>query len=209
MAILTPSEYNENYYNGRNTGIKLAWGYADIREHGQLNKFDIGNESQPYNENLKEQFDKLAGMNLSNISVLDVGGAIGNYSNPAKRLGVESWTVLDYNIDGWCEANKLPTVDSFITGDAKVVLPTINKNKYDVIFTSQVLECIDDADLPDMIAEMNRVAKIIQIHFVTTSINDIPSQAKYNTKSLAEWGLMGFKSGTRLIDIHSSEMLVV
>jgi hypothetical protein len=208
--VLDSTEYNENYYNGRNTGIKLSWGYADIREQGQLNRSDDGKDGTlPYNPKLKEQFDLLTGLNLSNVDVLDIGGAVGNYSHLGKRLGVGTWTILDYNIDDWCNLNKLATVDDFITGDAKTVLPTMRKNEYDVIFTSQFLECIDDADLPALITEMNRVAKTVQIHLITTTISDVPSQDKYNTKTLAEWSALGFETGTRLIDFQTNEVLVI
>ena len=100
--VLDTSEYNENYFNGRNTGIKLSWGYGDIRENGQLNRFDEGDEANPYNAKLKEQYDLIVGENLSGIDVLDVGGCVGNYSHIGKGLGVGSWDVLDLNIDGWC-----------------------------------------------------------------------------------------------------------
>jgi len=214
LTVLTRSEYNENYFNGRNTGIKFSWGYADIRERGQLNRFDEGKENLPYNSEIKDQLDLFTDINLSNIDVLDVGGAIGNYSHLGKRLGVGTWTVLDYNIDGWCEKNKLSTVDTFITGDAKILLAdkrAFRNNSYDVIFTSQFLECIDDADLTNLITEMNRVVKTIQIHLISTTpnIDDIPSQSKYNLKTLAEWALLPFKTGTRLIDFHTKEVLVV
>lgn len=212
--VLDTSEYNENYFNGRNTGIKLSWGYGDIKERGQLNRFDEGQENLPYNSQIKEQLDLISDLDLSSINVLDVGGCIGNYSHLGKRMGVAFWDVLDVNIDGWCEANKLPTVDTFITGDARVLLSDkqqFKKNEYDVIFTSQFLECIDDIDLPDLITEMNRITKTVQIHLISTigSINDIPSQSKYNLKTLAEWAVLGFESGTRIIDFHTKDVLVV
>lgn len=209
--VLLNTEYNENYYNGRNTGIRLSWGYPDIRERGQLNRFDEGQEGTPYNARIKAQLDLLQSINLNNIDVLDIGGAIGNYSHLGKRLGVKSWTILDHNIDGWCEANKLSTVDTFLTGDAKTVLPTMRRNEYDAIFTSQFMECVDDADLDSLITEMNRVAKTYQIHLISTigSINDVPSQSKYNLKTLAEWAALGWESGTRIIDFHTLDVLVV
>lgn len=210
--VLDRLEYNENYYYGRHTGIKLSWGYGDIKERGQLNRVVEGETA--HNAQIKAQLDLLAGLDLSNIDVLDVGGAIGNYSEYGKTLGVATWTVLDHNIDGWCEANKLPTVDTFITGDARTALVNrqdFKNNSYDVIFSAQFLECIDDADLADLITEMNRIAKTLQIHFVSTigNITDVPSQSKYNLKTLAEWGALGFDSGTRLIDFHTNEVLVV
>lgn len=212
--VLANSEYNEDYFNGRNTGIKLSWGYGDIRERGQLNRFDEGQENIPYNALIKEQLDLISELDLSNVGVLDVGGAIGNYSHLGKRLGVNSWTVLDLNIDGWCETNKLLTVDTFITGDARILLADkqqFKKNSYDVIFTAQFLECIDDADLPDLITEMNRISKTVQIHLISTTpnITDIPSQPKYNLKTLTEWAALGWESGTRIIDFHTKDVVVV
>lgn len=211
--VLSNSEYNENYFNGRNTGVKLSWGYADIREHGKLNR----NQSDgfgSYNATIKKQLDLLTDLNLSNMDVLDIGGCIGNYSHLGKKLGVGTWTVLDLNIDGWCEANKLDTVDTFITGDARILLASkqqFKKNSYDIIFTSQFLECIDDVDLPDLITEMNRISKTVQIHLISTidNIDDIPSQSKYNLKQLSEWATLDFESGTRIIDFHTNEVLVV
>ncbi len=212
--VLNNSEYNENYFNGRNTGVKLSWGYADIRESGQLNRFDKGDEPNPYNARIKSQLKLLTELDLTNMDVLDVGGCIGNYSHLGKKLGVGTWTVLDLNIDGWCEANKLPTVDTFITGDAKVLLADkqqFKKNSYDILFTSQFLECIDDVDLPDLITEMNSITKTVQIHLISTisHITDEPSKSKYNLKTLQEWSALGFETGTRLIDFHTLEVLVV
>ena len=209
--VLTNTEYNENHYNGRNTGIKLAWGYGNLKERGQLNQFDEGDESNPYNGRFKELLDLIPD-DFTDIKLLDVGGAIGNFSHIGKSRGVTTWDILDHNIDSWCENNKLPTVDSFITGDATVLLADkqqFKKNDYDVIFSSQFLECIDDVDLPDLITEMNRIAKTVQIHLITTTISDSTSATKYNLKTLADWATLGFDSGTRLLDFISLEMLVV
>jgi hypothetical protein len=211
--VLETSEYNEDYFNGRNTGTKFSWGYADIRENGQLNKFDEGNEVNPYNANIKNKFSHFEGNQvLSNFDLLDVGGCIGNYSHYGKKLGIRSWDILDLNIDGWCEANKLLTVDNFITGDARIALADkilFKNNAYDVLFSVQFLECIDDADLPGLITEMNRVTKSVQIHFVSnpSSIDDIPSQSKYNLKTLEEWKALNWEVGTQLINFHTGELV--
>ncbi len=212
--VLDVSEYNENYFNGRNTGTKYSWGYGDIREAGQLNRFDEGDEANPYNATIKNRWAEFEGNPvLSNYDLLDVGGCIGNYSHYGKtKIGFKSWTVLDLNIDGWCEANKLDTVDNFITGDARILLADrqqFKNNSYDALLSVQFLECIDDADLPDLIDEMNRVTKSVQIHYVSdpTFITDVPTQSKYNFKTLAEWQALNWEVGTQLINYHTNELV--
>lgn len=214
IMVLSTTEYNENYFNGRNTGVRLLWGYADILELGQKNRFDIGQEGLPYNGNIKKQLDLLNGIDLTGLTLLDVGGAVGNYASLGKQLGITTWDILDLNIDSWCQNNVSPDVDTYFTGNALVELAnkqTFKANSYDVIFTSQFLECIDDVDLPDLISEMNRVCKTQQVHMITTIGRNghAESQAKYNLKTLAQWGALGFAAGTRLIDFHTLEVLVV
>ena len=216
MAVLAISEYNENYFNGRNTGVKLSWGYGDIRENAQANRFDEGDDSdisKHYNPDIKKLYDKISNLNLSNVAVLDVGGCIGNFSQEGKRLGVASWDVLDLNIDGWCDANKLPTVDSFFTGDAPVALQDkqlFKKNSYEVIFTHQFLECLEGTRLADTITEMNRISKNQQIHIITESVNDVPSQSKYNLQTIDSfWKNQGFENGTILISWNTKIVTVI
>jgi hypothetical protein len=211
--VLDNPEYNENYYNGRNTGTKHTYGYGDIREKGQLNRFDEGDEANKYNATIKNRWASFEGNPvLSNYDLLDVGGAIGNYSHYGKKLGFKSWTVLDLNIDGWCEANKLPTVDNFITGDARILLADkqqFKNNSYDALLSVQFLECIDDAALPDLIDEMNRVTKSVQIHYVSDPalIEDVPTLSKYNLKTLAEWQALNFEVGTQIINFQTGELV--
>lgn len=211
--VLNTSEYNENYFNGRNTGIKLSWGYGDIIEKGQLNRFDEGDESNPYNPEIKKLYNKWSNIDLTNVDVLDVGGCIGNFAHIGKKLGIATWTVLDLNIDGWCEANKRVEVDTFITGDAPVILQNkqqFKKNGYEVVFSHQFLECLENTRLSDTITEMNRITKNQQIHVITESVIDIPSQSKYNLQTIDSfWKNQGFESGTILISWNTQIITVV
>ncbi len=209
--VLTNSEYNEDYFDPETTGIKLKWGYGrTIKEQGQLNRFDEGDEANPYNSTIKELYDKVSNLNLSNVTILDIGGAIGNFANHGKKLGVASWTVLDVAV--WCQNNVTPEVDTFILGDAVILLADkqqFKKNSYDVIFTNQVLPSFEGQRLADLITEMNRVAKTVQIHILDETVNDIPSQSKYNLHDLTWWSQQGFESGTYLISRQTGTVLVV
>ena len=200
-------DFNAAYFGDtkESNGIKTVYGYSNYLQTGQKNRFDEGKENQPYNPILKGLMDKLSGVNLSNISVLDIGGAVGFYSEYGKSLGVRSWTVLDLDIDTWCSRHRISSVDNFISGDAIAVLPTMRKNEYGVIFSSRFFECIADTDLPDLISEMNRVAKTKQIHIISETSNPL----YYNEHELEWWSNQGFQKGTILISYNTQEVLVV
>ena len=116
-------------------------------------------------------------------------------------MGVDG--ISSIAVDGWCEANKRAEVDTFITGDAPVILQDkqqFKKNSYEVVFSHQFLECLEGSRLSDTITEMNRIAKNQQIHIITESVTDVPSQSKYNLQTIdAFWKNQGFESGTILI----------
>jgi ubiquinone/menaquinone biosynthesis C-methylase UbiE len=209
--VLGKTEYNENYFNGRNTGVRLAWGYADIRELAVATAKADG-PALPYPPHIKRHIDKIpGGVNLTGVTVLDIGGAVGNYAKYGKQLGIGTWDILDLNIDDWCNLNKYVEVDNFFTGDAVVELQSVQNfknNSYDIIFSSSFLECIDPSELPTLIPEMNRVAKTIQIHIVSTTPPTTFAD-KYNFQTLAWWATQGFTSGTILIDYNSQDLLTV
>jgi len=212
--VLNTSDYNEDYFNGRQTGTRYLWGYADIKANSQLNRFDEGDEGNKYNSNLKKTFSRFKGNPvLANYDVLDIGGATGNASIYLKnQVGIKSYTILDLNIDGWLEANKVDTVDNFITGDARIALADkglFKKNSYDMLLTYQFLECIDDADLHDLIKQMNRVTKSVQVHFVSdpSFIDHVPTRSLYNFKTLEEWKALNWEAGTQLINLHTNELV--
>lgn len=211
--VLAKTEYNENYFNGRNTGIKLAWGYGDIKEERQESRLRPDLAPEPYNARIKGHFDKIleGGRDLTGVQVLDVGGAIGNFAKHAKSLGIGIWDVLDLNIDDWCNLNKWPEVDNFFTGDAVVDLNDNQKfttNSYDVIFSASFLECIDPLELPALITGMNRVAKTVQIHIINTR-PPAKFAEKYHNQPLSWWATQGFNRNTLLIDWLDNTSLLV
>lgn len=212
MTVLLEADYNEDYFDPITTGTKHSWGYGrSIKDQGQRNEFDEGDEANPYNSTIKKLYDKLSNLNLSNVDVLDIGGAIGNFAQHGKRLGVASWTVLD--VAAWCQNNITPEVDTFILGDAPVIMKNkqqFKNNGYDVIFTHQALPSFEGTRLADLITEMNRVAKNLQIHILDESVTDIPTQSKYNYQTIDSfWKNQGFESGTYLISITTGQVLVI
>lgn len=209
--VLPISRYNATYFGDtvESGGLKDVAGYTGgYLEKGQRNRFDEGQEAFPYNPEIKAIITEIESrQTFNNIDVLELGGAVGFYSEYAKDLGVKSYDVID--VSNWCFRHKIMSVDNFIEGDAITVLPTLRRNQYNLIFSKQFLDCIDDIDLPVLIAEMNRVTLTRQIHIITETINRDDTRDLYNLKTLAQWATLGFESGTILISHNTGQVLVV
>ena len=209
--VLDTTRYNPAYFGDtiESGGIKDVNGYTGgYLETGQRNRFDSGNEANPYNPEIKRIIDDIESrQTFNNIDVLELGGAVGFYAEYAKDLGVKSYDVID--VSNWCFRHKVVAVDNFIEADARTALLTRRRNQYNLVWSKQFLECIDDADLPSLITEMNRVALTRQIHIVTETINTSDTRNNYNLKTLAQWATFGFEAGTILISWNTRQSLVV
>ncbi len=221
--VLDKLVYNDiNYWEGGITGTKLAWGYTS--QNGYLEKFQENitkeGESIAFNGAVREFIDKLvaSGSSFENRKVLEIGGAIGYISKVVKGLfsGVTYdvldigtyWTVVKPSIES--------TVDTYFnvdivtkaeeTGGSK-----FKNNEYDVIFSVLTLECLTDAELAIVIPKLNSWTGTQQIHIFSVPVNlNQPTKdaSAYNAKTLAEWALMGFESGTILQDRDNNEVVV-
>ena len=208
--VLDTSRYDAAYFGDtiESGGLRDINGYTSYLERIKKNRFDEGQESFPYNSQVHDLLTKFESINLSNFTFLDIGGAVGWLGDYLKnKRNALSYDVLD--VSNWCFRNKVPEVDNFIEGDARTVLPTLGRNAYDVIISTQFLECIDDADLPDLIDNMNRVAQRQQIHMITETFTDLQVRTNYNVKTLQEWSLLGFENQTRLVSWNTGQVLVV
>lgn len=209
--VLDPSRYNAAYFGdtAESGGLKDVNGYTGgYLQNGQRNRFDSGDEANPYNPEIKAIIDDIESrQTFNNIDVLELGGSVGFYSEYAKALGVRSYDIID--VSNWCFRHKLASVDNFFEADARTALLTRRRNQYNLIFSKQFLECIDDADLPSLITEMNRVALTKQIHIVTETINRDDTRDNYNLKTLAQWATLGFEAGTVLISHNTKQVLVI
>jgi hypothetical protein len=205
--VLNTKQYDAAYFGDcvESGGIKTTYGYTCyMRQTGQRNRHVLGKEESPFNPRLKMLSSKMVGIDLANISVLDVGGAVGFYSEYGKELGISTWDVFDLNIGTWLERHKLDAVDKFITGDARTDLSKIKTNSYGMVFSSRFLDCIDDKDIPGIIKEMNRISGKIQVHIISETSNKF-----YNEHELSWWAKQGFNEGTRLISYHTQQVLVL
>lgn len=204
--VLNIEDYDAAYFGDveESDGLKHEAGYTDyLFQVTRKDRFDEEKKDQPYNARIKKLIDKVSDKDFSDLTVLDIGGAIGPYSEYGKSLGIKSWTVMD--VSDWARRHVLDGVDRFVLGDARTEIVNLKKDQYDVIFSSQFLDCMPESDIELFIKEMNRVSKYRQVHIITESANE----KYYNSKTLKEWSKYPFESGTILISYDSMEVLVV
>lgn len=209
--VLATSRYNAAYFGDtvESGGIKDLNGYSSYLElGGQRNRFDIGDESNPYNLTWKLRTTEIGiNFDVTNKTILDIGGAVGFVGEYLKEQGARIYDVLD--VSNWCFRNKLVVVDNFIEADAITELTNLKNNEYDIIISNQFLDCIDDTDLPALIAEMNRVSKTKQWHWVTETIGE-DSLPNYNIKTIQDWAIgKGWDSQTSIISVSTRQSVTV
>ena len=90
---------------------------------------------------------------------------------------------------------KKKDIQQYITvADARTELSKYKKNEFGFLFSRWFLCCIDEADIPDLISEMNRVSKS-QVHILMTHVNE----TFYSKKTPEEWLNYDWDVGTILI----------
>jgi 2-polyprenyl-3-methyl-5-hydroxy-6-metoxy-1,4-benzoquinol methylase len=138
---------------------------------------------------------------LQNKQVLDVGCAKGFLVKSLRDLGVDAYgiDVSQYAID-----NSEDGMDSYLTvADARTYLATYSNRQWDWLISLRFLECIDEAELPALVSEMNRVSKS-QIHVIDTE----PNPLYYVVRDLAWWGALDWARSTRLIQNENWDNII-
>lgn len=87
-------------------------------------------------------------------SVLDFGCAKGYLVHALRLLGKDAWGI---DISEYAIANCHPAIRDRVS-HWQSALDDLNK-KYDLLIAKDVLEHIDESDIPDTLAQMRRVAK--------------------------------------------------
>ena len=216
--VLDKTVYNDpNYWNGGITGTKLSWGYTG--QNGYLESLQENNlvegESIPFNGTVRKLWDSIQGQDFTNAKVLEIGGATGYLSKLAKNFFPSvTYDLLDISTF-WINDIE-PTVDTFfnvdiVTKAEESGASKFKNNEYNVIISKLVLECLTDAELAIVIPKLNSWCQNQQVH-IFSNPDDLNQPTKdanaYNSKTLAEWALMGFEAGTILQDVNGSEVVV-
>lgn len=171
MTVLQPNEYNASYFDGASQSLKHNAGFSKYvrwERNGSEFWLDIA-------KHLKEK-------NILSGKVLELASAKGFITEDLRNLGIDAYGI-DVSQYAYDQAD--PSVKPYLTvGDVRTALAGYSNKEFDFVFSVRLMECVDDADIPDLITEINRISKK-QAHIITTG-NHINTNY-YNFKSLSSW----------------------
>lgn len=193
MAVLPTSAYDINYFDGYlNPDNEHPAGYTRYEKW-----FRIDNQFVQYNQSTGEffgdimQYYNVLGF-LNNKKVLDVGCAKGYIVEWLRDQSIQAWGL---DCSAYAIGQARADIQQYLTvADARTHLITYSKNQFNVLFSRFFLECVDDADLPALITQMNRVG-FLQIHHINSAVNT----TYYNLHPISWWLAQPFKNGTILV----------
>lgn len=196
MQLLQPSEYDASYFDGAKQATRHNAGYS---EYERWKRFEGEGSLGEYWKDLANKFSNTHA--LQNKKVLEIGCAKGFVVEDLRELGVDAYG-LDVSAYAIGEASE--AVKSYLTvGDIRTALAGYSRNEFDVVFSLRTLECFSEAELPDIIAEMNRISRK-QIHVIDETSNS----NFYLEKPLSWWQGLGFQKLTFLVSNQSKKLLI-
>ena len=194
MPVLTHGEYNEYYFDGGSHSLSHNAGYTYYR---RWFRNDPGNFPESSGgdgaNNFGDMASALHGRFNINSKVLILGSAKGYIVHDLRNLGVEAYGI-DVSQYAYDQAD--PEVQPYLTvTDALTYLKTLKQNSMTYIFSRWLLCCIADADIPELVAEMNRVSRN-QVHIIMR----YPNPLYYTVHTTQEWlDLFDWDVGTILV----------
>jgi len=195
MILLQPEEYDASYFDGSDQALKHNAGYSSYKRWYRKD-----------GENSTGEFwkDYAVELNINGRFIgkklLDIGCAKGFLVEDLRELGVDA-----YGMDVSSYAIGESAVQPYLTvGDARTDLAQYKRNEFDFIISTRVLECFSEAELPDIISEMNRISRK-QVHVID---DENLNENFYLKKSLTWWKSLGFQKGTILISQQSKNILI-
>lgn len=203
MPVLTASEYDIRYFDGKKATYRHNAGYS---QYERWRRFD-GKDSlgEYWKDKARGLLDAYA---LAGKKVLEIGCAKGFVVEDLRSMGVDcygldvsTYAVNEASVDVW----------PYLTiGDARTYLVNYSNNEFDVVFSLRTLECFSDAELLPLIKEMNRISKF-QFHEIDEFVGYPEKQGAaqyYNSKTLEDWLAMGFSKNTKLTSRENSQKVL-
>lgn len=186
MAVLQPSEYDQSYFDGSKATYRHNAGYGKYERW--YRKEGEGSLGEYWKDYANRWVNHLA---IANKKVLEIGCAKGFLVKDLRDAGVDAYgiDVSQYAIDN-CESEVAPYLTVV---DARTGLTGYKRNEFDVLLSFRFMECIPEADIPDLIDEMNRISKL-QVHVI-----DETSNQYYIEQPLEWWINFDWDKNTRLV----------
>ncbi len=190
--VLGPSEYDASYFDGKSQAMSHNAGYAKYERWFRHDGVDSKGE---YYKDLAATLNDRH--KLPGNTVLEVGCAKGFIVQDLRDLGIDCHG-LDVSQYAFDQSDAV--VQPFLTvADARTYLSNFANKKWDVLFSLRFLECIEDAEISDLLAEFRRVSKR-QFHVIDEAAN----ASFYNNHPLSFWAGQGFPKNTRLYSRETS-----
>ncbi|HEC65437.1 MAG TPA: class I SAM-dependent methyltransferase [bacterium] len=185
--VLKTDEYGAPYFGDSDTPLRHKAGYTDYAKLRNI-KTTIYNpvtktstDMNLFNANMKPWLKEI---NLSG-KVLELGCAYGwNRKLGLQINGITDWDLVDVSSFAKTKAD-IDDQRFFTVQDAKTHLATLPDNSYDHIISFRFIECLTDEDIKSLVAEMNRVCSVSQIHSFSRNMDEY--KPYYNTKTLLSW----------------------
>jgi len=121
--------------------------------------------------------------------IIDLGCAKGFFVEEFRAMGIDCWgmDISQYAID----AASSEVRPYLYVGDARTDLSQFKANEFDLAFSIGLLECLTEIEVPDVIAEINRICKQ-QLHGI------MMGNEHYLVRSLDWWIAKDFRKGTKI-----------
>ncbi len=189
MPVLEPNEYDISYFDGDSTALKHNAGYSQYK---RWYRFDgLGSTGEYW----RDQAASLEGRTqIVGKKVLEIGCAKGFVVEELRDLGIDAWGL---DVSSYAIGEAAPAVQSFLqVGDARTYLANYGRNEFDLVLSMRFLECVSEADLPDLIDEMSRISRY-QYHTIDTQ----PNPNFYVVQPISWWADLKWpKNRTILVD---------
>lgn len=185
MPTIQPNEYDVNYFDGK-LGNPHPGGYFDYNRNDWMN-----NEINKFISLLNPAV-------LANKKTLELGCAKGFLVEDLRNAGVDA-----YGIDISQYATENAPIPQVTQGDARD-LSAYSRNEFDILYSVRFLECLDPADIPQLVSDMSFIAKS-QIHII-----DEPTYGPtdyYNLQTKEAWLAYDFPKNTKIISFQTGEMV--
>jgi len=190
------TDWGINYFDPLISGVSIVGGYQKYDKWHRRDSAFVSLE-----ESTGEYYSDIIKMLNPNNSligkdVLEIGCAKGFAVEAMRDAGIKGYGV---DISAYAISQARADIQQYLTvADVRTWLPTLKNNAYDFLFSRWWLQCMNDADLPALISQMNRVCKGVQVHMIYMNLSEW-----YNIKTLEEWRAYDWKPGTRLISMDS------
>lgn len=195
MELLQPNEYDASYFDGAKQTYNHNAGYS------KYERWYRNDGENSLGEFWKDMAKKITATHaVQGKKLLDIGCAKGFMVEDLRELGVDAYG-LDVSTYAIGEASE--TVAPYLTvGDVRTALAGYGRNEFDFVLSMRVLECFSEAELPNIIKEMNRISRR-QVHIIDEQGNS----DYYLIRPIVWWESLGFSKGTIIMSRETKNYL--